>query len=185
MANESDAINFTLRTARLGDRAQIEQLIIDSARGLSREDYTNEQIEAAITAVFGVDTDLIYDGTYFVAEHAGTLIGCGGWSKRKTLFGSDRYAQRETGMLDPRQEPAKIRAFFVHPNWARQGVGRALLHICEAEAKANGFHTLELMATLPGVKLYRALGYIGSDRVIYKIGDSIDIEFVPMRKTLM
>jgi GNAT superfamily N-acetyltransferase len=88
-------------------------------------------------------------------------------------------------MLDPRQEAAKIRAFFVHPNWARQGVGRALLHICEAEAKANGFHTLELMATLPGVKLYRALGYIGSDRVVYKISDGIDIEFIPMRKTLM
>lgn len=135
--------------------------------------------------MFGVDTDLIYDGTYFVAEYAGTLIGCGGWSKRKTLFGSDRYAQRETSMLDPRQEAAKIRAFFVHPNWARQGVGRALLHICEAEAKANGFHTLELMATLPGVKLYRALGYIGSDRVVYKISDGIDIEFIPMRKTLM
>lgn len=175
---------FTLRKAQLDDRPTIEQLIANSARALSRDDYSDEQIEAAIEAVFGVDTDLIHDGTYFVAEHDGTIVGCGGWSKRKTLFGGDKYAQRESGMLDPSREPAKIRAFFVHPSWARKGVGRALLHVCEAEAQANGFHTLELMATLPGVKFYRSLGYVESERVMYEIGTQVCIEFVPMRKTL-
>lgn len=176
-------MEFTLRKASLDDRTAIEQLIVDSTRGLSRDDYSDEQIEAAIGAVFGVDTDLILDGTYFVAEHAGTLIGCGGWSKRKTLFGGDQYAQRESGMLNPSREPAKIRAFFVHPGWARKGLGRALLQTCEAEAQANGFQSLELMATLPGVKLYKALGYIESEHVVYEISESVCIEFVPMRKT--
>lgn len=104
-------MSIILRQARLDERVQIEGLIAASARGLSREDYTDEQIEAAIAAVFGVDTDLIVDGTYFVAEAAEMLVGCGGWSKRKTLFGGDRYSDRESGYLDPNYDAAKIRAF--------------------------------------------------------------------------
>jgi GNAT superfamily N-acetyltransferase len=176
-------IDVTLRPATLADRAAIEQLIVESARGLSSADYSEAQIEAAIAAVFGVDTDLIYDGTYFVAEQDGTLIGCGGWSKRKTLFGGDQFAERESGLLDPAHEPAKIRAFFVHPGWARKGVGSALLQRCEAEARANGFRAVELMATLPGVKLYQACGYVGAEQVVY-VGAGVEIEFVPMRKEL-
>src|SRR5215510_14818620 len=97
------------------DRDAIKQLIAASARHLSREHYNDEQIEAAIATVFGVDTDLIEDGTYFVAESEGMLAGCGGWSKRKTLFGGDQFTSRDAGYLDPETEPAKIRAFFIHP----------------------------------------------------------------------
>jgi len=176
-------MDFTLRPATLDDRAAIEQLIVESARGLSRADYSDAQIEAAIAAVFGVDTDLIHDGTYFVAEQDGALIGCGGWSKRKTLFGGDQFTGREAGLLDPAHEPAKIRAFFVHPGWARKGVGRALLQRCEAEAQANGFRAVELMATLPGVKLYQACGYAGDRQVVYEAG-GVQIPFLPMRKDL-
>jgi GNAT superfamily N-acetyltransferase len=180
-----DAMEYILRKATLEDRAALEQLIAESARGLSREDYSIEQIEAAIETVFGVDSDLVLDGTYFVAEIDGNLVGCGGWSKRRTLFGGDQYHQRESGLLDPDREPGKIRAFFVHPDWARKGVGRAILNKCESEAQANGYRSLELMATLPGLKMYQALGYVGSESVAYEISAGVTIEFVPMTKDLV
>src|SRR5437660_5774640 len=175
-------MDYIIRKARLEDRAAIEQLIEASTRGLSREDYSDRQIEAAIATVFGVDTSLILDGTYFVAEEAGTLIGCGGWSKRKTLFGGDQFAGRDSSELDPQTEAAKIRAFFVHPQWARKGIARAILSRCESEAKACGFRSLELMATLPGVHLYRACGYKGTECVEYEMTDDVKLELVPMRK---
>lgn len=178
------AMNIVLRKANLDDRPAITRLIGLSARGLSREDYSEEQIEGAIASVFGVDSDLIHDGTYFVAEASGVLVGCGGWSKRRTLFGGDQAAGRESAELDPGCEAARIRAFFVHPEWARQGIGRALLERCEAEAQADGFRSLELMATLPGLKLYQALGYVGSERIAYDLGGGVSIDFVPMRKDL-
>jgi len=177
-------MDYIIRKAILDDREAIERLIIESARNLSREDYSEEQIEAAILTVFGVDTDLILDGTYFVADSSGTLIGCGGWSKRKTLFGGDRFATRDSSELDAKVEAAKIRAFFVHPESARKGVARAILSECESEARAYGFRSIELMATLPGLKLYKACGYEGDQRVAYEIGDGVSIEFVPMRKDL-
>ena len=177
-------MDYVIRKADASDRPAIERLIVMSARGLSREDYSERQIEAAIATVFGVDTDLMLDGTYFVADCSRVLIGCGGWSKRRTLFGGDRYAARDPGELDPKSEPAKIRAFFVHPGYARRGVGRAILSACEAEARAHGFRSVELMATLPGLKLYRACGYEGGERVEYGIGEGVSIEFVPMRKEL-
>jgi GNAT superfamily N-acetyltransferase len=173
-----------VRKANLDDREAIGQLIIESARKLSREDYSDEQIEAAIATVFGVDTDLILDGTYFVADSSGTLIGCGGWSKRKTLFGGDQSVNRDATELDPKLEAARIRAFFVHPQCARTGIGRVILSTCESEAKAYGFSSIELMATLPGLKFYRACGYEGDERVEYEIGGGVRIEFVPMRKDL-
>jgi GNAT superfamily N-acetyltransferase len=175
-------MDYTIRKANLADRQAIERLIIESARNLSRDDYSEQQIEAAILTVFGVDTDLILDGTYFVAESSGILVGCGGWSKRKTLFGGDRFASRDSGELDPNLEAAKIRAFFVHPESARKGIGRAILSVCESKAREYGFRSTELMATLPGLKLYKACGYEGDQRVEYEIGDGVVIEFVPMRK---
>jgi GNAT superfamily N-acetyltransferase len=175
---------YIIRKATLSDRAAIEQLIIESARGLSRADYSDQQIEGAIRTVFGVDTNLILDGTYFVADNDGELIGCGGWSKRKTLFGGDQYATRDAGELDPKIEPAKIRAFFIHPEHARKGIARAILDVCETEAKAAGFESLELMSTLPGIKLYEACGYLGKDRVELDVGDGATIELAPMRKDL-
>jgi GNAT superfamily N-acetyltransferase len=177
-------MDYSLRKAKLDDRDAIEQLIVESARKLSQEDYSQEQIEAAIKAVFGVDTSLILDGTYFVAESSGLLIGCGGWSKRKTLFGGDQFPERDSGELDPRREPAKIRAFFVHPRFARMGVARAILSRCESEAKACGFQSLELMSTLPGIKLYQACGYVGFERVEYDVGGGVVIQFIVMRKDL-
>jgi GNAT superfamily N-acetyltransferase len=177
-------MEYIIRKARLNEREAIERLIAESARNLSRADYSERQIEAALKAVFGVDTDLIYDETYFVAETAGKLIGCGGWSRRRTLFGGDRFANREAGFLDPQRDAAKIRAFFIHPAHARQGIGRAILAACEREAEAHGFRALELMSTLPGLKLYRACGYAGEEGVEHEMGDGVKIEFVRMRKAL-
>jgi len=177
-------MDLVIRKATLDDRAAIEQLIIESARGLSGTDYSVEQIEGAIATVFGVDTNLIIDGTYFVAESSGELIGCGGWSKRRTLFGGDQYAARDASELDPKTEPAKIRAFFIHPQHARKGIARAILEACEGEARACGFQALELMSTLPGLKLYRACGYQGAERVELEVGEGLTIGLVPMRKEI-
>src|SRR5690606_18324003 len=119
-----------------------------------------QEIEGAIQYVFSVDTELVDDQTYFVVEKEGEIVGCGGWSKRKTLFGGDQFEGRDnSGCLDPAKDAAKIRAFFIHPKFARQGLGRRLLQHCEQEALLNEFTQLEMMATLPGVKLYAAFGY--------------------------
>lgn len=177
-------MDYTIRKAHLDDRDAIQELIAASARGLSRAEYSAQQIESAITDVFGVDTSLVADGTYFVAEHGGELVGCGGWSKRKTLFGGDQFATRDTTELDPRSDPAKIRAFFVHPQWARKGIAQAILARCEAEARAAGFRSLELMATLPGVKFYLACGYEESERFDYEMASGGKLPLVPMRKSL-
>jgi GNAT superfamily N-acetyltransferase len=175
---------YNIRKATPGDCPEIETLIALSARGLSTQDYTTEQVEAALRGAFGVDTVLINDGTYFVADADGMLVGCGGWSKRKTLFGGDRHITRDSTELDPKTEAAKIRAFFVHPQWARKGIARAILERCESEALAYGFSSLELMSTLPGVKLYSACGYESLERVAYTLSSGITIEFVPMKKIL-
>lgn len=177
-------MDFILRKANLSDRPAISRLIESSARGLSREDYSDEQIEAAIRSVFGVDSELIRDGTYLVAEAGGNLVGCGGWSRRRTLFGGDQYSDRESAELNPETESARIRAFFIAPEWARRGVGRAILERCEEEARACGFRSLELMATLPGLKFYRALGYEEQERITHRLSDGTSIDFVPMRKEL-
>ena len=177
-------MSFSLRKATLDDRLAIEQLIKVSARGLSRAEYSDEQIEGAIRTVFGVDTNLIEDGAYFVAESDGELIGCGGWSKRRTLFGGDQYEKRDTSELDPSSEPAKIRAFFVHPQHARKGIARAILAACESEAKAAGFQALELMATLPGIKFYEACGYQGMKPVELTVDQGVLIGLLPMKKDL-
>ena len=177
-------MDYLLRKANLEDRAAIEELIVLSARGLSRDEYSGRQIEAAIASVFGVDTNLIVDETYFVADSSGLLIGCGGWSKRKTLFGGDQYASRDSDQLDPNSEAAKIRAFFIHPHYARKGIGRAILQACEAEAAAFGFRSAELMATLPGIRLYEACGYHGDERVELELIDGIRLPLLPMKKDL-
>ena len=177
-------MQYSIRKANLDDCPSIENLIAVSARELSAQDYTPEQIEGALRGAFGVDTQLIRDGTYFVVEADAVIIGCGGWSKRKTLFGGDTQETRDSAELNPQIDPAKIRAFFVHPQWARKGIGRALLARCESEAKLSGFHSLELMATLPGVKLYSACGFVGSERIDYRLPSGITIEFLPMKKVL-
>jgi GNAT superfamily N-acetyltransferase len=168
----------------MDERDAIKQLIAESARHLSRQHYDDTQIEAAIATVFGVDTDLIEDGTYLVAEESGTLVGCGGWSRRKTLFGGDQYSSRDKSYLDPVSEPAKIRAFFIHPDHARKGIARAILTRCEEEARAHGFKALELMATLPGIEFYKSCGFSEQGNFDLDLTDGVKLELVPMRKDL-
>jgi GNAT superfamily N-acetyltransferase len=175
---------LSVRIASPDDVPALEQLIAVSARGLSRADYTEAQIEAALGTAWGVDTQLIRDETYFVVADGATMIACGGWSRRRTLFGADAQPGREPAQLDPQREPAKIRAFFVHPDWARRGIGRMLLERCEAEARRQGFRSAELMATLPGTRLYGAFGYVGETRIVHPLAGGLTIEFVPMRKSL-
>ena len=176
---------IVLRKATLDDVPRIEALIARSARGLSTADYRPSQIEGALRGAFGVDTQLLADETYFLAEEDGRLVGCGGWSYRSTLFGSDARTDRDSSTLDPLTQAAKIRAFFIDPDSARRGIGSRLLERCEQEARANGFARVELMATLPGVKLYAARGYIGADMVRFDVGRGESIEFIPMQKTLV
>ena len=173
-----------IRKARMDEREAIRQLIAESARQLSRQHYSDAQIEAAIARVFGVDTTLIEDGTYFVVETDGQLAGCGGWSKRKTLFGGDQYSSRDTGYSDPESEPAKIRAFFIHPDHARKGIARLILARCEDEARAQGFRALELLSTLPGIEFYKSCGFVEIGKLDLELTDSIKLGFVPMRKEL-
>jgi GNAT superfamily N-acetyltransferase len=176
---------IVLRKATRGDIPRLETLIARSARGLSADDYRPSQIEGALRGAFGVDTQLLADQTYFVAEEDGRFVGCGGWSFRSTLFGGDARIGRDSSKLDPRTQAAKIRAFFVDPIDARRGIGTLLLERCEAEARDHGFSQVELMATLPGVKLYAARGYVGSPMVRFDVGAGESIEFVPMRKSLV
>ena len=173
-----------IRQATLEDREGMQQLIAASARLLSRNHYNDAQIEAAIETVFGVDTTLIEDGTYFVAESDGVFVGCGGWSRRKTLFGGDQYTSRDVGYLDPRSEPAKIRAFFIHPDHARKGIARAILARCEEEARAYGFRELELAATLPGVEFYKSCGFTERGTFDLDLVEGVKLELVPMRKEI-
>ena len=173
---------LSIRCATLADVPAIESLIADSAYGLRGLDYTREQIEGALRGAFGVDTQLLTDGSYFVAEVGGQLAACGGWSFRRTLFGGDARADRDPQPLDPRTDAAKIRAFFVHPAYARRGIGAALLERCESEARGRGFERFELMATLPGVRLYRARGYLPGEPIHWPLPNGLTIEFVPMSK---
>lgn len=178
-------MTYRIRKATARDQSAIEILIAESVRGLSRMDYDERQIELSIKTVFGVDTELIADGTYFVAEADGKLVGCGGWSKRRTLYGASVYAaSRDSAELDPSRDAAKIRAFFIHPDWARQGIGKAILARCEEEAKAHGFQSAEMMSTLPGVRLYTVCGYAGNERVAVPVGEGVEIVCVKMSKIL-
>jgi acyl-CoA thioesterase FadM/GNAT superfamily N-acetyltransferase len=174
----------SLRRATLDDRGALEGLIAHSARTLTLGSYTPRQIETGLRAAFGVDTQLIRDGTYWVAEVDGKLVGCGGWSRRRTLFGGDSQAHRDSAELNPERDAAKIRAFFTDPDYARKGVGRALLERCEAEARASGFRRLELMAMRSGIAFYEANGYRPGAPVQYELEPGLSIEFMPMSKSV-
>jgi ribosomal protein S18 acetylase RimI-like enzyme len=176
------ADGFQLRRARLEDVAALQGLIATSARALGSADYSAEQIEGALRGAFGVDTQLIRDGSYFVIEAGKRLVGCGGWSRRRTLFGSDARSDRDATELDPATDAARIRAFFIHPDFARRGLGTRLLDACERDAVAHGFTRLELMATLPGVRLYEARGFRGTEYVDWPLRDGLTIRFLPMSK---
>lgn len=163
---------------------QLEALIAQSVRGLQAADYSAQQLEGALGTVFGVDRLLIEDGTYFVVESAGRIVACGGWSRRRTLFGSDHSAVKDDAWLDPAVEAARIRAFFVHPGWARRGLGSRIMRECEAEARAFGFTRLELMATLTGEPLYRRHGFQAAGRIDYRLASGVTMALVPMSKEI-
>jgi GNAT superfamily N-acetyltransferase len=156
-------------------------------RGLQAADYSPPQIEGALQSVYGVDSQLIVDGTYFVAEEISdtepVIVACGGWSKHKTLYGGDQYAGREDSLLDPSRDAAKIRAFFVHPAWARRGIGSMILEACETAARAEGFTRLEMGATLSGVEFYRAKGYVEVENQAVPLGNGEALPIVKMAKS--
>lgn len=177
-------MNFQIRNALESDYGPIESLIRVSAHKLGASDYSSEQTEAALKGAFGLDTQLISDQTYFVVELDGLTVGCGGWSYRETLFGSDSEQGRDPHRINPKTGAAKIRAFFVDPRYARMGIGSMILYKCEHQALLAGFKKLELMATLPGVKLYEKHGFVATTPINYSLDGQLTIEFVPMHKTI-
>ena len=172
----------SLRKANTADIPAIEKLIDASVRGLQAQDYTQEQIDAALRTVFTVDTQLIEDGTYFVFEQDGEVVGCGGWSQRKTLCGGDHHAMRENALMDPSQDAAKIRAIFVAPQWARHGIGSLLLKTAEDAALAAGFLRLEMGATLTGVPVYLRRGYRKVETMMVLLENDVTLQVVRMEK---
>jgi GNAT superfamily N-acetyltransferase len=175
---------FTLRLAAEDDIPALHALIEASVRGLQGNDYTPAQIEGALGTVLGVDTQLIADHTYFVAESIDRkrLAGCGGWSKRKTLFGADHGPRRESELLNPATDAAKIRAIFVHPHFARQGLGSLILATVENAARAGGFQRFEMGSTLTGVPLYRLKGYIEVESIAVPLWNGETLPVVKMVK---
>ncbi len=176
--------DFHLRSATIDDLPAINALIPQSVRALSAALYTQAQIDSALRHVFGPDTRLIEDGTYFVVTTGTQLAACGGWSRRRTLYGGDQMKAGEDSLLDPKTEPARIRAFFVAPEFARRGLGSWLLEASLNAAIAAGFHTAELVATLPGEQLYAAHGFAKVERVMHALPEGLEIAFVRMRRTL-
>jgi len=189
--------NIQLRLAVPADIPVLRKLIDASVRGLQAQDYTPAQIEGALENVFGVDSQLIEDGTYIVAEaipeerernasknekDVKIVVGCGGWSKRKTLYGGDRWTSREDELLDPQRDAAKIRAFFIHPDWARQGIGGMLLEACEAAARAAGFTRYEMGATLTGAKLFGVKGYVAVKPISIPLKNGEKLPVIHMEK---
>lgn len=173
-----------LRPATLDDVPALERLIAESARGLSAGFYTPAQVEALVRHVFGVDTQLVRDGTYHVTEDDAGMAACGGWSARRTLYGGDVMKGDDDPRLDPATEPARIRAFFVHPRCARQGLGRRLWDTCARAAADAGFGAMELMATLPGEPLYAALGFTVEERTSIALPGGVVVPLARMRRAL-
>lgn len=172
------------RLARPGERAELEALITLSVETLQAAHYNAEQRAAAMGPVFGVDAQLIADGTYFAVESPqGEIIGCGGWSKRQSLYGGREAAAGPAPELVPGRDPARVRAFFVHPAWARQGIGSAILRACEEALTQAGFTDASLAATLPGVPLYAARGYVETERFDITLPNGLPLPCVRMVKS--
>src|SRR5579871_1552419 len=149
---------LTCRLATLDDAPALAHLMALAIDRLQVGFLTEEQITAS-RLVMGLDTQLIADGTYFAVEDDGALAGCGGWSRRATLYGGDHWAARDAALLDPARDAARVRAMYTHPDHVRRGIGRLILARCEQAAAAEGFRKVELMATMSGVPLYHACGY--------------------------
>jgi GNAT superfamily N-acetyltransferase len=174
-----------IRLAVLEDVATLEALIEQSVRTLQAADYSPAQIEGSLGVVFGVDRQLIRDGTYYVIELDGGIVACGGWSRRRTLFGSDHVTGKDDALLDSATEAARIRAFFVHPGFARRGVGSQILHACEQAAADAGFRNLELVATLTGEALYRKGGFEPTRRFEVSLANGEKLPVIHMEKGIL
>jgi GNAT superfamily N-acetyltransferase len=175
-------MEFVSRVATRGDLPDLMPVIEAAIGELQRGFLDAAQIESS-RAIMGLDTQLIDDGTYFVVEAGGRIAGCGGWSRRATLYGGDHSAGRDAALLDPGTEPAKVRAMYTHPDFARRGVGRLILAICEDAARDEGFRTLDLMGTMAGRPLYEAAGF----RVVEEVSDAaggVPVPLVRMRKSI-
>jgi GNAT superfamily N-acetyltransferase len=187
MTGQND--NFAIRLATAADIRALRELIDKSVRVLQREDYSEEQLDAALGTAYGVDTQLIADETYYAVEVVGAagekvLAACGGWSMRKTLYGSDHGPYRDNAMLDPARDAAKIRAFFVHPEWTRRGIASLILQTCEDAAYARGFRRFEMGATLTGVPMYAARGYAKGEQIEVPLPNGLTLTVVRMAKSL-
>jgi GNAT superfamily N-acetyltransferase len=175
---------MTMRIAAAADIPALQELIASSVRRLSIGFYTQAQIDAALAAVFGVDSQLIADGTYYVIDGTSGPAAAGGWSGRSTLYGGDQAKGTEDPLLDPAVDPARIRAFFVHPDHARRGLARQLYAACERAARAAGFRRFELMATLPGEPLYSALGFAVVERIERVLPGGVAVPFARMTRNI-
>ncbi|MFZ0819888.1 MAG: GNAT family N-acetyltransferase [Candidatus Acidiferrales bacterium] len=185
------AESIRIRKAVDGDIPALHTLIEASVRGLMAAPHTPAQIEGALGTLLGLDTQLIADGTYFVADVSSErkddrqlIVACGGWSKRKTLYGSDHREGRENALLVPPQDAAKIRAFFVHPDWTRRGIGTQILEACESAARDAGFTRFEMGATLTGVPLYEVRGYVTVERIEVPLHNGASLPIVRMVKQI-
>jgi N-acetylglutamate synthase-like GNAT family acetyltransferase len=177
---------FNLRKAQPADIPALHELIALSVHGLMTAAYSPSQLHFALGTWLGVDSQLVADGTYFVVETeqegSTVMVACGGWSKRKTPYGSDHRPGREDALLDPDTDAAKIRAFFVHPNWTRKGIGSLILDECEEAARNAGFSKFEMGATLTGVPLYEKRGYIGQETVELPLSNGETLRILRMTK---
>jgi GNAT superfamily N-acetyltransferase len=172
-----------IRLARIEDVPALDELIPLSVRGLQMAHYSREQMDAAIGSVFGVDLQLIHDGTYFIAEENGRIVGCGGWSRRKSTCGSSVGRTEPDPQIDPATDAPRIRAFFVHPDFARRGIGRAILSACEEALQRAGFNRAEIAATLTGEPLYASFGYEAFERFDFPLSNGLPLPCVRMRKS--
>jgi GNAT superfamily N-acetyltransferase len=181
----SSTKSWPLRLANESDIPALKKLIPLSVRALQAHCYSMAQMDAALGPVFGVDRQLIRDGTYFVAERDGLIVGCGGWSRRRSLFGGDTARKQEDALLDPQCDPARVRAFFVHPDSARRGIGRSIMTACEYAIIAAGFRTVELSATLAGEPLYASFGYAVAERYEIPMAGGLSLPVVRMTKSMV
>ncbi|SHG97471.1 GNAT family N-acetyltransferase [Massilia sp. CF038] len=175
---------FTIRLAHADDKSALNALIKKSGIGLAAGFYTEQQAEAITREVFGVDSALVEDGTYFAIEAQGRIVACGGWSRRATDFGGDQAKSGTDRPLDPATEPARIRAFFVDPDMARRGLGSMLLDHCTGAAARAGFKALELVSTMPGEPLYLRYGFRPLERIELPLSGGVVVALTRMRKEI-
>ena len=174
-------MNFSYKIAKIEDLPLIENLIDSSIKGLLAPLLTKEELEASFDSM-GLDDQLVKDGTYFLIYKDSHLVGCGGWSKRKTLFGSNHTPNRDNDFLDPKEDAGKIRAMYTHPKWSRKGVGSFIIKLAESKLRKDGFLKCELMATQAGIPLYLNEGYSEIKEIVYTSTDGNSVRMLKMEK---